>query len=81
MKQGIILDFDQDGEAKAIAPEDPEDKLPECHVPCEHIILEETGLYTKMWCSHADRSVVDIYYEDGICPLNKWYTGRPKEAA
>ena len=28
---------------------------------------------SRMWCSHADRSVIDIFYDElARCPLDLW---------
>jgi hypothetical protein len=60
-------------------------KPPKCYLDkdCEHFVAEELeylnnviGNYKiyRCYCSYIDKSVIDIFYEDKKCPLDKWYT-------
>lgn len=83
-KDGIRLDLNEDGEVQIIEEEHIEKN--ECFggVMCQYCQIKKYEHHSsrpnvspmqmqQMWCSHVNRSVIDIFYDDlARCPLNHW---------
>jgi len=76
MIDGVRLEFDDNGNAKAIVPEKNTDTLCLHERKCKKLIIDdETG--TKLCMAEEIKTgikpIYDIMREDRRCPKNKWW--------